>query len=328
MNSLLRPVQNLTFGRTIRETDLIAPPVFIVGHWRSGTTLLHELLTLSDRVAFATTLDAVTPQHLLVSKTVLGPLVNLLLPRKRPMDNMSFAGISPQEDDFALLSLGAPTPYRQIAFPNEREMDAFALDPELLTANEQNRLRDALRYFYQVLTVRYKRQLVLKSPPHTARLAYLDRWFPGAKFIHISRHPAALVSSTLHLWNSLDDTQGFQLPKYSDEDLREYIHRCSNEMYKAYFRNRPQISSDRLIEVQFERLVSDPLTTMQQILERLDWPDTDRQIAQIKAYFEKRRGYNPVNHSPDSEVNSAVDRRWQEYMEAFNYQLSTSSVSR
>ena len=328
MNSLLRPIQDFAYGRTIANSELVAPPVFIVGHWRSGTTLMHELLTLDDRVASATTLDAVTPHHLLVSKTLLGPIVNLLLPKKRPMDNMSFAGTSPQEDDFALLSLGAPTLYRQIAFPNERQLNALNLDPELLTLEQRNQLRDSLCYFYRVLTARYKRPLVLKSPPHTARLASLDRWFPGAKFIHISRHPYRLVSSTLHLWRSLDDTQGFQIPKYSDDELMEYIHRCSEEMYRAYFRDRSQISASRLVEVQFEQLVADPVNTMQDVLDRLEWPNADRLLAQIENYFEKRREYNPVSRSPESAVQSEVDLRWQEYMEAFQYQLSASSASR
>ncbi len=41
-----------------------------------------------------------------------------LIPDKRPMDNMRASWTLPQEDEFALMNLGAPTPYSLIAFIN------------------------------------------------------------------------------------------------------------------------------------------------------------------------------------------------------------------
>ena len=49
-NSLLRPVQDMCYGRYIEKTQIKDAPIFILGHWRSGTTLLHELLVLDQRV--------------------------------------------------------------------------------------------------------------------------------------------------------------------------------------------------------------------------------------------------------------------------------------
>jgi hypothetical protein len=42
-----------------------------------------------------------------------------LIPKQRPMDNMAAGWDRPQEDEFALLTLGAPTPYERMAFPND-----------------------------------------------------------------------------------------------------------------------------------------------------------------------------------------------------------------
>src|SRR5210317_1805419 len=44
VNSTLRGVESLCFDRRVRQVELESQPVFILGHWRSGTTLLHELL--------------------------------------------------------------------------------------------------------------------------------------------------------------------------------------------------------------------------------------------------------------------------------------------
>src|SRR5688572_1687594 len=50
-NSSAALLQHLWFGRYIEGTRIETPPVFIVGHWRSGTTLLHELLSHDSRFA-------------------------------------------------------------------------------------------------------------------------------------------------------------------------------------------------------------------------------------------------------------------------------------
>src|SRR6478609_6043903 len=41
-NSAARPFQEWWFRRLISITQIKEGPIFIIGHWRSGTTLLHE----------------------------------------------------------------------------------------------------------------------------------------------------------------------------------------------------------------------------------------------------------------------------------------------
>ena len=43
LNSFASVFESLLFGHAIRRTVLNEPPLFVLGHWRSGTTLLHEL---------------------------------------------------------------------------------------------------------------------------------------------------------------------------------------------------------------------------------------------------------------------------------------------
>src|SRR5215831_1313722 len=43
-HTVLRWLQDVVYGRAIRAVELTEPPIFIVGHWRTGTTLLHEML--------------------------------------------------------------------------------------------------------------------------------------------------------------------------------------------------------------------------------------------------------------------------------------------
>lgn len=318
-NSSLRPIQHLLYDRRIAQTELVAPPLFIIGHWRSGTTLLHELLTLDDSVNYPTTLDTFIPNHLLVSRWALKPLVSMLLPGRRPMDNMELAGNSPQEDDFALISLGAPTTYRTIAFPIDRLTEKLTFDPAELSSEERDRLRTSLDYFYRTLTYRTPKPLVLKSPPHTARVSELAAWFPGAKFIHISRNPYKVVPSTVRMWRTLDETQGFQLARYDDAAMRQFVHRCQQQLYDAFLPDRNCAGPGNLLEIQFEQLIADPVEAMRGVLQKLNWSNPEPLLEKVGRYFAARKELKPSTSTPEPDICREIDQNWKAYREAFGY---------
>ena len=320
VNSILSRVQRLTHGKKIDSVQLDRPPVFIIGHWRSGTTLMHELMAMDQRFAFPTNFDAFVPHHFLVSRPVFYPIVKLLMPAKRPMDNMKMGVGSPQEDDFALCVYGAPTPYRRIAFPNRPSRDHLNLDLSSASQQTQDDVRRSMEQFLKMLTVQYDSQLVLKSPPHTGRLKQLAQWFPGAKFIHMSRHPYRLVPSTMRLWKLLDSLQAFQVPKYDDTWLKNYIFECKNLMYAAYLEQRSEIPSDQLVEVKFESLIGDPVAEMKRIYAQLEIDEFDKVEPQVQAYFDQRKDHKTNPFTLDAALRSDIDANWSQYMEVFDYQ--------
>jgi len=195
--------QRLLMNRKIVSTELTEPPVFVIGHWRSGTTLLHELLCLDEQFAWPSTFECFVPTHHLLSGPLLKPLVRALMPGKRPMDSMPAGADFPQEDEFALVGMGAPTPYYHMAFCNESPRFLEMLNLSTATSRDIEELRASLTWFYKSITYKRNKRLVLKSPTHTGRIGHLARWFPDAKFIHITRHPHKIFPSTIHTWKSL-----------------------------------------------------------------------------------------------------------------------------
>jgi hypothetical protein len=322
VNSCLAGVQGLTYGRRIRELTLDRPPIFIIGHWRSGTTLMHELMALDQRFAFPTNLDAFTANHFLVSRYILHPIVKVLMPKRRPMDNMSMSITSPQEDDFALCGYGAPTPYRRIAFPNRPSREHLNLDLNDSLPLVQEKLHDAMEHFLKCLTIQYDSQLVLKSPPHTGRIKQLAEWFPGAKFVHLSRHPYKLVPSTMRLWKLLDMLQGFQVPKYDDQWLKNYIFECKDLMYASYFEQRSEIPTNQLVEVRFESLVADPNREMKRVYSQLELGDFGQFEPALDKYFESKKDHQTNPFSLDPAMRMDIDSNWHQYMDAFEYEKS------
>ena len=323
-NSALNRLQRLAYDRKIEAVTLDKPPVFIIGHWRSGTTLMHELIALDqERFAFPSNFEAFVPEHFLLTRHLVYPLINILMPSKRPMDAMTMSAASPQEDDFALCSYGAPTPYRRIAFPNNRNQDNLQLNPDGIAgdaSDDAQTVKNALTHFYKSLTLRYPgKQLILKSPPHTGRIAQLAQWFPGAKFVHVSRHPHKLVSSTMRLWQTLDQIQGFQLAKYDDQWLKNYVFQCQSLMYDSYFNHRESLPSNQLAEIRFEDLIQSPSETLAGVYEQLELGDFEPARPQVENYFAERKNHRTNSVELDSQLIAEIDAHWQPYADAFGY---------
>src|SRR5262245_25743508 len=74
LNSALRVIQYAVHGRDPGRL-VCDGPVFVLGHWRSGTTLLHELLARDPRHAAPTTFDCLSPHHFLVTRSWLPTLL-------------------------------------------------------------------------------------------------------------------------------------------------------------------------------------------------------------------------------------------------------------
>ncbi len=52
-NSTMSVLNRWKYQRQVAATEVLEAPVFIVGHWRSGTTYLHELMSCDRRFATA-----------------------------------------------------------------------------------------------------------------------------------------------------------------------------------------------------------------------------------------------------------------------------------
>lgn len=319
-NSTAALLQELMFGRYIRQTRIETPPVFIVGHWRSGTTLLHELLHLDSRFATPNTYQCMAPHHTMVTESFFSNYMGWLLPKQRPMDNMAAGWQRPQEDEFAILALGAPTPYARMAFPNDEPADyAELLNLDETSPRDLERFQAALTWFMQLITLQTKqKQLLLKSPPHTGRIGHFARWFPGAKFIHIARHPFSLFPSTTRLWQSLDDVQGLQVARH--KHLDEYVFSCLERMYRGYNKQRTEIPAGDLYELKYEDLVKDPVGQCERIYSQLNLGNFEPVRDQIAAYMQSQKDYQTNKHQLDEATQAEIRRRWAGYFKRFGYE--------
>ena len=324
LNSLGDQLQRTIYSRRIREA-IPAPPIFIVGHWRSGTTMLHELMTCDERFNYPTTYQCFAPHHFLVSQWWAARLLWFLVPKQRPMDNMSAGMDLPQEDEFALMNLGAPSPYRRMAFPNSPPKYEEYLDFDGVSSRDLAEWSQKLLWFAKTLTLVRDGSLVFKSPTHTGRIGLLANIFPDAKFIHISRHPHSLFPSTMRLWKALDHVQGLQATVDTPEDeaqREEYVLRCLERMYSTFDEQRQKLQESQFFQIRYEELVQHPVETISSIYEQLELPDFDAARPHVEAYWDQRKDYQPNPHPelPDHLIQAIRDR-WAKYAELYDYDI-------
>lgn len=310
-------LQALFWGRRIARTQLREDPVFVIGHWRSGTTLLHELLVLDDRYTFSNTYDCFAPNHFLLTAPILRPLLKALLPKQRPMDNMAAGWDCPQEDEFALCNLGIPSPYTTIAFPNHPPQNQEYFELAHVPPRQRARWQRGLLWFLKCLTVRSPRRIVLKSPPHTFRVKILLEMFPKARFIHIVRNPLVIFPSTINLWKRLYRNDGLQMPTY--EGLDEHVFRTFSRMYEVFERDRGLIPRGQLYEVRYEDLVAQPMEQMRRVYEELSLGGFEDVLPRIEAYFAKKADYRTNRYQLPPELAGEVRRRWGSFFERYGY---------
>jgi hypothetical protein len=317
-NMALKWIQENLYGDRIRATELVAPPVFVIGHWRTGTTFLHELLVLDPRHTCATTLQCFVPNHFLLTEGLLKRYGMILVPDRRPMDNVAAGWDKPQEDEFALCLLGLPSPYADMAFPNRPPTYPGSLDLSGLTPAQLAHWKRTFMRFLRALTYRDPRRLVLKSPPHTARIPVLLEMFPDARFVHIVRDPYVVFPSTVKLWKSLGRTHGLQAVR-DERRIREKVFAEFRVIYDRLEEARPLIPKNRFHELRYEHLVKDPVGELRKVYEALDLGEFEAVRPRLEQFARGAADYETNKYPPNMADAAEVEARWGDVIRRYGY---------
>lgn len=330
-NSRFARTQERRYGQRIAATELAAAPLFIIGHWRSGTTFLHELLALDERFLWPTTYECLAPSHFLVTQGWARRHLARFLPATRPMDAMRFGFEHPQEDEFALLNLGLASPYETLAFPNRRPAGTEYLDPAGLSGDQRAAWQSGFLRFLQAVQFRAERRdpaaagrrMLLKSPTHTARLAVLRALFPKAAFVHMVRNPCELFASTRRLWTVLFAREGLQKPRLGalkggtpalDDDIFAMLER----LYRDFPRQADLIPARQFCEIRYEDLAARPLEVLARLYDHLDLGDFSGMRKKFADYL-KELHHVPNRHCLTGAEKTEIRRRWAAYFARYGY---------
>lgn len=327
-NSIGACVEAVLYGWRVRRVRLREDPVFVVGHPRTGTTHLHNVLARdSERFGVATTFDVGFPSSFLSSRW-MAPALGAIMDSTRPMDNMALRYDTPQEDEVAVNQLSScASPYAPLLFMREEE--SFRKFYELREDHEEypiekkelERWRMAFLRFARKL--QYKcgedKRLLLKSPVHAARLGILREMFPKAQFVFISRHPYDVFKSAVNM----ADKYYWQcyLQRTTVAQVQEFILKQGEMLHDAYLRDRELLPAKDLYETRFESLDEDLIGTVRALYEHFEWTEFDERVEPaLREYSKSLSNFKKNSFSKLSdEAKEVVKRRWRRWFDDLGY---------
>jgi omega-hydroxy-beta-dihydromenaquinone-9 sulfotransferase len=315
LNSIVGSYEHRVHGPEVARVQIL-PPLFILGHWRNGTTHLHNLLALDTQFAYPNIYQVLNPHTFLSTERYSKAL--FVSPSTRMMDNVALDPTVPFEDEFATCGT-LRSPFLTWVFPRDRDEYRKYLTFRGVPQQEIAEWTAALTLFYRKLTWKYERPLVLKSPPHTGRIRLLLDLFPDARFLHIHRNPYAVFQSTQRQTRVSIATMALQ-PLVEERHITDMVLERFTLMYEAFFEERSLIPAGRFHELSFEDLEKDPVGELRRSYDALGLSGFDAVQPSLERYVDSQARYRK-NTYPDlsPSLRQEVGRAWRRNFEEWGY---------
>lgn len=297
----------------------LSPPVFILGHWRSGTTHLYNIMCESGDWAFVPPVATGLPWDLFGLARAFRPILEKALPEHRYIDNIPVTPTSPQEDEIAVANMTELSFYHGIYFPKAfSQFLARGLFFDECSASEIEQWKQRFVYLLRKLS-KYQdgKTLLIKNPVYTGRLAMLREMFPGAKFVHIRRNPYEVFVSMRNFYKKL--LAEFALQSYGHIDIDEAILSVYERMMDALDRDAAGLAPPQYLDLAYEDLDRDAIGTIGKIHEALELPGFTAARPKFEAYLASVRTFEKNRFAYSDEAAQKVEARLGRFIERWNY---------
>ncbi len=310
--------------KKLKATRLKDDPIFIIGHWRSGTTLIHNLLCEDPQFGHISTIQALFPRSFMCTPFFRW-FLQIFMPPTRPMDNMALGIDAPQEDELALSNMTRFSLYNGWQFP-WRLMDFYRKWVEFEGISTQGR-NDWWKEYHRLLkraTLNSGgKRLVLKNPPHTARVMEILRRYPKACFIHIYRNPLEVFVSTRHLYRTA--VPPFVLQKYPEIKMERDLLQIYSRMMKKYFAEEKYIPEGHLYTIRFEDFQERPMEILEDLYKKCQLGGFERSRPRFQRTLESQGDYRKNRYKISDEDRETVMRHWAFAFEHWDYPVAEKS---
>ena len=281
-------LQSCLFARRLNKAELPDDPIVVIGHWRSGTTYLHQLLACDPTLATARNSLTMAPQVALLLKPLIQSALKVWMTRQRPIDAVPWGPDDPQEDEVGLARLTMDTNMAGMAFPRaylwffRRNVLGWsrAFERQWLHFTKLTWLHDG----------QGKTGLLIKNSAHSARVELVLRHFPRARFVLLRREPQASIRSLVQVKQRLGALVGLQPVPDVVTQVEETVA-AHGQLLQVFEASRHRIPSGQLVELPYETLISDPLAALQLIYDELGLSSWSVASAPMQVRIAKARSY-------------------------------------
>ena len=299
--------------------DPIDPPIFIVGHWRSGTTHLYNVMSRGENFAFVSPFATALPWDFLLLGRGLKRFLTRALPKDRYIDNIPVEADSPQEDEIAIANMTPLSFYHALYFPKhfKRNFDE-GLYFDNVDPTEVGEWRRLARYFFLKLAMEFgAKRVLIKNPVYTARIALLRAMYPNAKFIHIYRNPYKVFFSMRNFYDKL--FQQFALQPHEQIDIDTHIFETYDRMMRRYFRDTADMKADQLVDIRFDDFQADPIGELKRVYDAFGLSGFDADKARYADYLESVSNYKKNSYSYPEDDLKMIEARWKHHLDRWGF---------
>jgi Sulfotransferase family len=313
------------------EASVIRRPVFITGMPRSGSTFLHELLAedSGNRVPRVWEVMFPIPDHNSPSSKV-DPRV-----RKAGARLWWFRRLAPRAD--AVYPMRARTPHECVAIHSYTLLsEEFAMMCRIPSYEAfLRKVNHSPAYAWQKRFLQYlqlsvpAKQWILKSPDHVHSLEHLLTVFPDAAVIQTHRDPLDVLRSSIQVTEMLE---GMFAPPYDQERTRIREVRSLAEHIEGItsFRDAHPELAGQFIDVNYSKLVSNPLAVVRRIYRQLDIRLTEGAVQRMQHLAGSRSRYKRPHANPNLKDlgldEPTLMRRFEAYCSRFEIPCQQSEL--
>ncbi len=312
--------EGLVMESRLPKTEDMPAPVFILGHWRSGTTHLYNIMCQSGAWGYVPPIATGLPWDLFGLASVFRTVLERALPERRFIDNIPVHPDSPQEDEFAIANMSELSFFHGIYFPR-----AFAENVQrglffdgCSTADIRGWQKQFTYFLRKLYLHQGEKPLLIKNPVYTGRLAMLREMYPSAKFIHIHRNPYDVFVSMQNFYKKL--LKQFSLQNYDHVDIDETILTVYDRMMRAYERDVAHVSAEQLVELRYDELDAAPLTAVEKCYENLGIQGFAAAKEPFERYLASVASFKKNSFDYSDEAAAKVESRLGYFIEKWGYE--------
>ncbi len=319
------------FFPAYRKQEITAP-VFIVGNFRSGSTLLQRLLARDPdhftsmniaEIYIAPTLTQRTFWKFIASidRVLFGGRGRKWLQgRDRAwLDTIQMHKVglfTPDEDEGLLITIWS-TMFLQFVFPVMDELPPYDHFDEQLPEPQRKRIMG----FYRAIIRRHlydaggDRIYLAKSPAHSSRIDSIYEFFPDAHIIYLARNPLRLVPSALnffkYIWTYMgipDGARRFQKAMFRQ---MKYWYLYPLQRFRDY-------DSARYLVLRYNDFVADIQGTIEKLYAWMNLPLTEGFRRIVDQVIQANHAFESDNVYTLEELGLTRDLIREEFAEIFD----------
>ena len=263
------------------QNQTIDQPIFIIGNFRSGTTLLHRLIAKDPQFTGMKAWEIYIAPSIIQRKLIhwilklndvignpIGKIIQSFENSLKKYNYMHSTSLTEIEEDSQIF-LHIWSTYDLFAFfPFPELIRPYIYYDEEVPDDQKEQ---EMTYYQEVLKrhiyANKGKRYISKSPQYSPKVKTLHKKFPDAKFINLVRSPANVIPSSVSMFSNHWKTYGDPEEEYPLE-ASETIQEQAKYWYLYPHQYLKRLPPEQYFVLRYKDLVSDPKAAVEAIYER------------------------------------------------------------